>query len=84
MQTGYRKIADICDQGVLCQLTRRFNVHGVPWKLESHRRGFTRVFVLNTQLQQARSLCDGPVAGTLRQDDGKLASVQRERVSART
>jgi len=71
MQTGYRKITDIYDEGELCQLTRRFNVHGVAWRLESHRRGFTRVFVQNTQLQQARSLCDGPLAGALRRDDGK-------------
>ena len=70
MLTGYRKITDIDDEGVLRRLTRRFNARGVAWRLESHSRGFTRVFVLNTQLQLARSLCNGLVAGALLLDDG--------------
>src|SRR5215471_21329314 len=70
MQTGYRKITDIDDERVLRLLTRRFNARGVAWRLESHSRGFTRVFVLNTQLQLARSLCNGLVAGALLLDDG--------------
>ena len=61
MLTGYRKITDIDDEGVLRRLTRRFNARGVAWRLESHSRGFTRVFVLNTHVQQARSLCNGVV-----------------------
>jgi hypothetical protein len=56
---GYRKITDIDDEGVLRRLTRRFNARGVAWKLESHRRGFTRVFVLNSQVQLARPLATG-------------------------
>jgi hypothetical protein len=69
MQTGYRKITDIEDEEVLRRLTRRFDPLGFAWRLERHSCGFTRVFVLNTHVQLARSLCDG-VTGVLLTTDG--------------
>jgi hypothetical protein len=80
MQTGYRKITDIDDEDVLRRLTRRLNALGVAWRLERHSRGFTRVFVLNTHVQLARSLCDG-VTGILLGSDGERISVRRDGVT---
>jgi hypothetical protein len=80
METGYRKITDIDNEEVLRRLTRRFNARGVAWRLERHSRGFTRVFVRNTHVQVARSLCDG-VKGVVLKNDGERVSAWRDDVT---